>query len=102
MGLPKIPDITPIISLDREDVANLLIASIALEEIGLSHILNAEGEKIQSVLGQNPSVRRILEINRSVEKTLRNVIKNQILLQFKLEDAIDLIRLDEDDCDDEG
>lgn len=102
MSLPKIPDITPIISLDREDVANLLIASIALEEIGLSHIINAEGEKIQTVLGKNPSVRRILEINRSVEKTLRNVIKNQILLQFKLEDAIELVRLDEDDCDDEG
>ena len=35
----------------REESINQIIASIALEEIALSHILNAEGEKIQYVLG---------------------------------------------------
>ncbi|UTW69086.1 hypothetical protein KHA80_18360 [Anaerobacillus sp. HL2] len=49
MSLPNIPNIKPDIDLDRDDVINLLIASIALEEIGLSHILNAEGEKLQRV-----------------------------------------------------
>ena len=31
----------------REESINQVIAAIALEEIALSHILNAEGEKIQ-------------------------------------------------------
>lgn len=100
MSLPSIPDITPNITVDREQVINLLLASIAMEEIGLSHILNAEGEKIQAVLEQNPTFECILKINRSVEKTLRTVIKTQMLLQFKLEDvlAMEECPFDDDKC----
>lgn len=47
MSLPTIPDITPEITLDRCKTINLLLSSIAMEEIGLSHILNAEAEKLQ-------------------------------------------------------
>ncbi|WP_308018482.1 hypothetical protein [Bacillus sp. SRB3LM] len=43
MSQPNMPNITPNISLTRDDVVNLLLASIALEEMGLSHIINAEG-----------------------------------------------------------
>lgn len=45
MSLPNFPNITPTISLGRGDVVNLLLASIAIEELSLAHILNAEGEK---------------------------------------------------------
>jgi hypothetical protein len=65
--------------------------------LGLAHILNAEGEKIQSVLGTlpgqevaDPTVDDLVTINRSVERILRGVIKNQMLLQFKLEDVLDI------------
>lgn len=92
MGMPNIPDIQPNITVDREDVINLLLASIALEELGLAHIINAEGEKIQKVVEDCDSTfDELVEINRSVEKTLRNVIKKEMLLQFKLEDTIDII-----------
>jgi len=98
---PNIPDITPDIDLDRKDVVNLLLASIALEELGLAHIINAEAENIQYALGTldpcKPSghitIDQLLKINRSVELALRNVIKKEMLLQFKLEDVIELSKM---------
>ncbi len=100
MSFPKIPNISPDMDLDREEVINLILVSIAVEELGLAHMINAEAEKIQFVVGtlegQNiktpPTIEDLLEINRSVDKTLRSIIKKQILLQFKLEDTIDIIK----------
>ena len=89
VSLPNIPNITPNISIDREDAINLLLASVAMEEIGLSHILNAEGEKLQYFLKQKPkNLCDYLTINDSVNKTLRTIVKSQIMLQLKLEDII--------------
>lgn len=51
MSQPNIPNIRPNIALDREEAINLILASIAMEDMALSHILNAEGEKLQYVLG---------------------------------------------------
>ncbi|MBB5173628.1 hypothetical protein [Texcoconibacillus texcoconensis] len=92
MGMPNIPDITPNIDVDRDDVVNLLLASIALEEIGLSHLINAEGEKLQRFIDdENATLENLLEVNRSVEKSLRGITKKEMLLQFKLEDTMDLL-----------
>ena len=89
--MPNIPNITPEISLDRCNTIDLLLNSIALEEIALSHIVNAEGEKLQLLLKQNHgSLQDILKVNDSVNKTLRSIVKSQMLLQFKLEDVIEL------------
>ena len=48
MSQANIPDISPYISVTRYDATNLLLASIAMEELGLAHILNAEGEKSEA------------------------------------------------------
>lgn len=97
MSFPNIPEVSPAIDVNTEDAINLLLASIAFEELGLSHIINSEAEKIQYVLGTiegisppeaPPTIDDLLRINRSVDSTLRNVIKNQMLLQFKLEDTV--------------
>lgn len=102
MGMPNIPDIGPAIDLKRKDVINLLLASIGLEELGLAHILNAEGEKIQCITGGEEgtcgSLEDLLAINSSVNRTIQTVIKNQMLLQFKFENILDLI----DGMDDHG
>ena len=97
MSLPTIPTITPSISINRTQVINMLLASVALEELGLAHIINAEGEKIQAVLGTLPglsvkatSISGLLSVNREVRRTLQTIIKNQMLLQFKLEDIMDI------------
>jgi hypothetical protein len=91
MSIPNIPNITPKITLKRCETIDLLLSSIALEEIGLSHILNAEGEKLQHFLKTQPvCLEDYLEINNSINKTLRTVVKSQMLLQFKLEDVMDI------------
>ncbi|MGE5474202.1 MAG: hypothetical protein ACM3UU_08295 [Ignavibacteriales bacterium] len=96
MSFPNIPDVSPAIDVNRDQVINLLLASIALEELGLSHIINSEAEKIQFVIGTLeghpppaiPTIDDLLRIDRSAERSLRTVIKNQMLLQFKLEDIL--------------
>ena len=51
MSFPNIPDVDASVDISTEDSVNLLLASIAFEELGLAHIINAEAEKIQFVLG---------------------------------------------------
>ncbi|WP_257145461.1 hypothetical protein, partial [Bacillus cereus] len=91
MSLPNIPNITPVITVTSEEAKNLLLSSIAMEEIGLSHILNAEGEKIQCFLKtKDVDLNSALLLNKSVNNTLKTVLKSQLLLQLKLEDVISM------------
>ncbi|MEG0779988.1 MAG: hypothetical protein RRY95_04465 [Oscillospiraceae bacterium] len=64
---------------------NDIIESVALQETGLSHILNAEGEKIQAFVampGVTPS--QLLAVNASVQATLASVTQLEMLLHSKL------------------
>ena len=54
MSMPSFPNIDP--PIQREDAVNQILSSIAMEELGLSHILNAEGEKLQYILGTIPGL----------------------------------------------
>ena len=95
MSQPNIPNISPDITITREDAINLVITSIAMEELGLSHIINAEGEKIQYVLGTLPGVispqatiSDVLNTNESVKGVLDTIIKKEMLLNTKLDTAL--------------
>lgn len=74
LGMPNIPDIMPQIDLERDEALTLLLASIALEEIGLAHILNSEGEKLQQIL-KDPETcpEDLLAVNDSVERVLKSI-----------------------------
>lgn len=97
MSFPNIPNVTPSIDINREDVINLLLASVAFEELGLAHIINSEAEKIQAAIGTLPGTTfpavtntdDLLEVNNAVNRTLKTALKTQMLLQFKMEDILD-------------
>lgn len=93
MSLPTFPVITPPLKL--EDSLNMILASIAMEELGLSHIINAEGEKLQYVLGtlekssdRKVSTDEILAVNKSIKCLLDSVMQNQVILKGKMECAV--------------
>lgn len=87
--------ITLIQPYTREQVINLLLASIGTEELSLAHILNAEGEKIQAAVAayNNGQIRiaELLTTNNSVNSMLTDVANMEMVLQNKLEDIIELI-----------
>ncbi len=98
MSMPNIPNITPEITITAQQCEAMLLAAVALEEMGLAHIINAEAEKIQYILGtlegsvpgDPPTIQQLLDINDSVASMLRSVVKDQILLSFTLEDILAL------------
>ncbi len=93
MGMPNIPDIKPKIEITFEETITLLLSSIALEELSLAHIMNAEAEKIQEVV-KAPSCNKLgdlLCIDKSVERMMRDVIKKEMLLEFKFENILELL-----------
>lgn len=99
MSFPNIPNVTASITINRNQTINLLLASIAFEELGLAHVINAEAEKIQAVLGTLPgglippatSISELISVNQVVNRTLQTALKTQMLLQFKLEDVKELL-----------
>ncbi|MGU3443270.1 collagen-like protein, partial [Bacillus cereus] len=95
MSQPNLPNITPNITLTREESINLLLSSIAMQELGLAHIINAEGEKLQYVLGTlmtnlspPPTLQEILDVNKSINQTLQNTKEQEMLLKGKLENVL--------------
>ena len=88
-AFPAAPDIT------RDDAVNQILSSIAMEELGLSHIINAEGEKLQYVLGTLPgitgpaaTIADLLNTNQSIQNLLQNASYNQLLLRSKMQQAL--------------
>ena len=93
MSLPSFPNVDP--PIQREDAVNQILSSIAMEELGLSHILNAEGEKMQYILGTLPglsgpaaTVEDVLNANESVRGLLETAVQNQIFLKGKMQGAL--------------
>lgn len=67
MSLPTFPKIDP--PLSREGSLNEIISSIAAEELSLSHILNAEGERLQYILGTLPGLEEVADFDEVSERT---------------------------------
>lgn len=93
MSLPVFPN--PETILSREEAIQAILTSIAMEEAALSHILNAEGEKIQYAVAHakaNPceaDMHALLEINKSASSLVEKVTDMQMILKNKMRLAVD-------------
>lgn len=91
MSIPKFPNTL----IERNQALNEIVSSIAYEELGLSHIINAEGEKLQYLLGTLPGLsggaattEDVLDANESVRNLLEQLYSNQMILNGKLQSAL--------------
>lgn len=91
MSMPKIE----CENIDKCCAAASLLQSIALEEAAISHILNAEGEKLQKGISFSCNLKDLIDINKSVEDVLDKLITLENVLKAKL----DLIKPILDKCD---
>jgi hypothetical protein len=99
MSMPSFPVYDP--NITCENAINMILTSIAMEELALSHIMNAEGEKLQAVLkhlelpgnqcGGKYPVDELLKVNKSIADLLDSVSQNQMLLKSKMERALEAL-----------
>lgn len=92
MSMPKIENT----NISKCSAASALLQSIALEETAISHILNAEGEKLQKAVAMHDCGQKdLLEINKSVGEMVDKITSLEIVLKAKL----DLIQPILDNCE---
>ena len=80
MGMPII---TPGDKTADQAITDLL-ESVAMQESSLSHILNAEGEKMEAILSADgTSTDELLRMNKSAELMIGAVTRLELILQGK-------------------
>jgi len=72
----------------ENEIANI-IASVALEEAGIAHILNAEGEKIQKIIAVSDDPEEIIAVNNAVAEIIENLAEVEKSLAEKLKAALE-------------
>ncbi|MEF9958929.1 MAG: hypothetical protein RR090_06450 [Niameybacter sp.] len=94
MGMPQIPE-----GKNRPDFDETMIdllESVALEEMALSHIVNAEGEKLQEVMRQYSETCigfcQVQDACKSSQSMMQSVIMKEWLLLNKLNIIMDVKR----------
>jgi len=80
----SMPIITPGTGTRCQAITDI-IESVALEQTALSHILNAEGEKIQKIVANARSGEELLAVNKSVQSMVNSITRLEMVLQAKLE-----------------
>lgn len=85
MGMPEIPD-----GKNRPEIEETIIdllESIALEEMAISHVLNAQGEKMQAVIHKYKcseiDLNTMNEASRSTNRMVVDLIMKEWLLLLK-------------------
>lgn len=94
MSMPKIPEKDWSITLPESIIQ--IIKSVALEEIALAHLIDAEADKIKAFVGRNfnfpthPSSKEVVQFNQTVSQLMETILMKEWLLLKKLETALRL------------
>jgi len=94
MSMPEIPKHKHRPNIE-ETIIDLL-ESIALEEISLSHLINAQAETLQAFVGEdldfptNPSNSDILRFNVTIQRVMETIMFKELFLLRKLESVIQI------------
>ncbi len=80
MGMPIIEAGTA----TRCEAIGDLVLSISMEETALSHILNAEGEKLQALIASAATAEDLLTVNKSVNNMVKAISTLEMVLAKKL------------------
>ena len=96
MSMPAFPNPAEIPTTEQALAA--IIASVAMEEVALSHVINAESEKIKFVVEcakekgcENMNIDDILAVNKSVDEVLKRIVELQIILKKKFDTAVNFM-----------
>lgn len=82
MGMPVITPGT----ITRGESVGDIIESIATQEAAIAHVLNAESEKLQTIISSSDvTVQQLLAANKSVKNAVDTVIGLELALKDKLE-----------------
>ena len=82
MGMPVI---TPGKGTRKQAITDL-IQSVALQETALSHLLNAEGEKMQKFIAtEGVTTSQLMDLNKSVTKLVSAISRLEMMFTAKLE-----------------
>lgn len=68
-----------------------IIESLAIEGISLSNILDSESEIIIKAKSISKNIDDYVSVNQSVNNVIKNVFRLQLLMQFELDSAEDLL-----------
>lgn len=75
----------PVTLVARSQAVSDLFESVALQQAALSHILNAEGEKLQKIFSfEEISPDTVLQANKSVEGMIHSIANLETVLEQKL------------------
>lgn len=101
MTIPNFQDFKPEGDLSLEDAISLVMSSVAMEEISLSKLIDAETNKLLHIVNKEDScLKDIVLLNNSIDRTVKDITKLEILLQHKLESISAM--LPQKDCGTDG
>lgn len=99
MSLPDSPETKPGQSITKRESLALLLTSVAMNEISLSHIISAEADAIQAFIKSRPeelSYMSVIRINNTTSRLLEEVSNGQWLSLSKLDRILRLLTDDND------
>lgn len=82
----------PIPAVDLQQALTDIIESIAMEDVSLGSILAAESLAVEKLKKNSDDIQEFVCVNESVNGIVKSIAKLQIILQFGLEDAKDLLK----------